>query len=223
MPLLDDPFETGRGSLPWIPVLRQPSRMGTELVIRWETAHHEVRERFAQFCYHTGRYWCWQRKRNLRCANFEYYAALVCIYSITEQLLQELNVFFKLGYGTKKVSWRNDKFYKSLHDVFPSGANHLQKVIESKWLSQLWDERHEFVHREPSPKVEVGLLKWDDGQTSVLIPRRPQWETEFEHLYVAEMKRFDDPRWCRLRSAQVLMHALLKSVWEEMWERGGTL
>ena len=223
MHLLDDPFETGRGSLPWIPVLRQPSHMETELAQRWETAHNEVRERFAQFCYHMGRYWRWQRKHNQRCANYEYYAALVCLYSITEQVLQELNVFFQLGYDTKKVLWKNKKFYGNLHDVFPSGTDHLQKVIDSKWLSQLYDERHEFVHREPSPKVEIGILKWGNGQTSVLVPRQPEWESEFIDLYIVEMKRFDDPRWCRLRSSHELMHALLKSVWGEMWERDKTL
>ena len=214
MSAISDPFDIGIGDQPWMPQLLCPNHLASGDASTWQRAHCQVRERYIQFCYHMGRHWKHIRSGNERLGHFEYHAALFCIHSTSEQVLQEFNRFYALGYPAHQVRMSNRQFAADFNKRVPKGVQlKWHEIADSNWFKELCNERHEFVHREPFPRVMVSLT-WDNE------PRRPPlmsgWEHAFAKLYEAEMSKAWEIRWCMLRAAQTLIRDWLESLWNEM-------
>ena len=210
MSAISDPFEIGVGDPPWTPQLLCPNHLASGDSSTWQRAHCQVRERYTQFCYHMGRHWKHKRSGNERLGHFEYHAALFCLHSTAEQVLQEFNRFYALGYPLKQVRLDSVRCDKRI----PEGVQlKWREVAYSRWLNDLCDERNEFVHREPSPKVMVSIA-WDDQPPQT--PVRSTWEQVFSDIYKIEMSKTREIRWSMLRAAQTLIREWLESLWNEM-------
>ena len=214
MSALSDPFEIGIGDPPWMPQLWCPHHLTIADARAWHRAHCQVRERYTQFCYHMGHHWKHKHRGNQRLANFEYHSALFCLHSVAEQVLQELNRFYSLGHSAKQVRLGRGPFVADFKQRVPKGVQlKWREVAYSRWFNNLCDERDEFVHREPSPKVMVSIA-WNNQPPRT--PVQSTWEQAFADLYMAEMSKACEIRWSILRAAHTLIREWLESLWNEM-------